>query len=130
MTPRANPALVIAAAIVGGAAIAVIDARAEEVQWAVGLLLVLTAACSALAPRQWWMIALFAGACVPIAGVVEKILGIPTLYPVNPPWATLLAFIPATIGALIGGAIGGRFSAAPSGSTSTSPSAGAPTPRP
>lgn len=130
MNPRAHLPLVLALTAAGAALIGVIDLYAEQVQWAVGLLLILAGVGAALAPRRWWAVALIAGAGVPVTHVVAGLLGVPSHYPVTPPYATVLAFIPAIIGALIGASIGGRFSAPPSAPTSTSPSAGAPSPRP
>jgi hypothetical protein len=88
------PIAVSLAAIVGW-----LDYHASEVQGTVLVIIVITAILSFAAPSHAWISALIMGLSIGGTYVVARAMGIPPTYPVNTPWSTLIALIPAAIGA-------------------------------
>jgi hypothetical protein len=96
------------AALALAATIGYLDLNASEVQGSVLLVLLCSGAFSFAQPKRWWAWFLLFGAAVPIAHVLQQVLGISPKYPVHPNiWATYIAFVPAAIG--VAGGAGARL---------------------
>lgn len=96
MTRTEQTALALALPV--GLAIATLDARSDEVQGAVLLLLLSGAALGAMAPRRPVVIGLLLGIGVPLTYLYMRSAHIPSQ--ANGFAGTLLALIPPTLGAL------------------------------
>jgi hydrogenase/urease accessory protein HupE len=94
--------LALVAALTVGILIGVIDTRAEEVQPAVLLFLVVGAGLGALAPRVALPIGVLLGLGVPIMHAYVRLNHQPLPYAMDSYAAGFLALIPATIGAVSG----------------------------
>ena len=83
-----------------------VDFHQTEVQPAVLLLLVFSAAISWLRPRAAWLVALFLGLSIIVTYFVAHALGKSPAAPMTPAIGGLVALIPASIGAAIGALLG------------------------
>ncbi len=79
-----------------------IDRHAEEVQLAVLLLFVASAAFSFLDPRRAWLWWLVLGLSIPGTHLWVRVTGTPLPYEVGNFGSTFLALLPAGFGALLG----------------------------
>jgi len=92
--------LVLAAALPLGLIIGVIDARSEEVQGPVLLLVIAGALLAALAPRRALAIGVLVGLGVPLAHAYVRLAHVALPYPMNGYWGSFLALIPAMLAAM------------------------------
>jgi hypothetical protein len=93
--------IVLLCAIIGPF-IGIVDFHQTEVQPAVLLLLVCSAAIAWLQPRYAWVVALMLGLSIITTQLVAEALGKTPAAPTVPRYGALVALIPASIGALIG----------------------------
>jgi hypothetical protein len=90
-------------ALLAGAFAWWVDARNDEPQAAVLVILFFTVGLGALRPARAWLSALLVGACLPLGYLVASSTGYLPVSPVEPGWyASTLALLPAFIGAYTG----------------------------
>jgi hypothetical protein len=94
--------IALAAALLAGLLVGVVDTRAEEVQPAVLLFVLTGAGLGTIAPRAALPIGVLLGLGVPIVHAYVRMNHLPLPYAMNSYAAGFLALIPATIGALAG----------------------------
>ena len=120
MTPARRDATIVGLAVASAGAIGTLDFHASEVQPAVALLLLSSAALAYAAPARGWVVALILGVSVQATHLIADALGIAQRYPMQPRWSGLLALVPSTIGAVVGAAIGAMVRASRSESRTRS----------
>lgn len=92
-------------AIVAGLAIGWLDLGANEVQPIVALLLVAGGILGLVTRRGVWLVAIVLGLGVPAVHAMLWALGRPQPEPNVPPFAVLIAMIPAALGVAVGAAV-------------------------
>lgn len=106
MSGRAPLWVIVLLCVIAGPLIGVLDFRATEVQPAVLMLLLFSAAIAYLQPRYAWIVALMLGLSIVETHFVAEVLGKVPATPSTSRVAALLALIPASVGAAIGGTLG------------------------
>jgi hypothetical protein len=106
MSGRAPLWVIVLLSVVAAPIIGVMDYRATEVQPAVLLLLVCSAAVSWLQPRYAWLVALMLGLSIVETHFVGAATGKTPVTSSSSPLGGLLALIPASIGAAVGAMLG------------------------
>ena len=106
MSGRAPLWVVVLLCVIAAPTIGWLDFQQTEVQPAVLLLLVCSAAIAWLQPKYAWVVALMLGLSIVETQFVADALGKTPAYPTGPRVGALLALIPASIGAAVGALIG------------------------
>ena len=94
----ARPAVGVLLGLIAGIAIAFRDLRADDVQLAVGLIILAAALCALVAGRLTWLVAIAVGVGVPLVRGWAASTKHPVLYE-SSMIGLLLPFIPAFLGA-------------------------------
>ncbi len=90
-------------ALMGGTFAWWVDARNDEPQAAVIVILFFTVILGAIHPRKAWLWAVLVGLCLPVGYLVARSMGYLPANPVEPGWyASAIALVPAFIGAYAG----------------------------
>lgn len=89
-------------AILSAILLGYVDLHAKEVQGTVLVLLILTFIFGFLEPRRAWLWALILGLSIYAAYIIGPMLGVYPWETPKPPYAPLIALIPAFIGAYAG----------------------------